>query len=76
MRLPPNYGAAYAGKFQQLYVEIAKKKKVSLVPYLFEGFGEDPKYFLPDGIHPTAQAQAIMLDTVWKELDPLLKSSK
>jgi acyl-CoA thioesterase-1 len=76
MRLPPNYGATYVGKFQQIYADIAKKKKVPLVPFLFEGFGEDPKYFLPDGIHPTAQAQAVMLDTVWKELEPLLKSSK
>jgi acyl-CoA thioesterase-1 len=73
MRLPPNYGAAYTEKFQQLYAEIAKKKKVPLVPFLFEGFGEDPKYFLPDGIHPAAQAQPVMLDTVWKELQPLLK---
>jgi acyl-CoA thioesterase-1 len=73
MRLPPNYGAAYAEKFQQLYVDISKKKKVPLVPFFFEGFGEDPKYFLPDGIHPAAQAQPVMLDTVWKGLEPLLK---
>jgi acyl-CoA thioesterase I len=76
MRLPPNYGAAYTEKFQQLYAEIAKRKKVPLVPFLFEGFGEDPKYFQSDGIHPAALAQPVMLDTVWKELQPLLKSSK
>ncbi len=73
MRLPPNYGTAYTQKFQQVYAEVAKKKKVPLVPFLLEGFGEDRKYFQPDGIHPTAQAQPVMLDTVWKELKPLLK---
>jgi acyl-CoA thioesterase-1 len=73
MRLPPNYGPAYTEKFQELYAEVAKKKKVPLVPFFFEGFGEDPKYFQPDGIHPTAQAQPVMLNTVWKELKPLLK---
>jgi acyl-CoA thioesterase-1 len=73
MRLPPNYGPSYVEKFQQIYSEVAKKKKVALVPFLFEGFGEDRKYFQPDGIHPTAQAQQVMLDTVWKELAPLLK---
>jgi acyl-CoA thioesterase-1 len=73
IRLPPNYGAAYTEKFRQLYVEVAKRKKVPLVPFFFEGFGEDPKYFQPDGIHPTAQAQPVMLDTIWKELKPLLK---
>src|SRR5687767_2188800 len=41
MRLPPNYGAAYTEKFQQLYADIAKKKKVPLAPFLFEGFGEE-----------------------------------
>ena len=73
MRLPPNYGPAYTEKFQQLYAEVAKKKKVPLVPFFFEGFGEDPKYFQADGIHPTAQAQPVRLDTIWKELKPLLK---
>ena len=73
MRLPPNYGMAYTQKFQQVYAEVAKKKSVPLVPFLFEGFGEDRKYFQPDGIHPTAQAQPVMLDTVWKELKTLLK---
>lgn len=74
MRLPPNYGTAYAEKFQQVYADVAKKKKVPLVPFLFEGFGEDRRYFQPDGIHPSAQAQPVMLDTVWKELRPLLNS--
>jgi acyl-CoA thioesterase-1 len=73
MRLPPNYGMTYSEKFQQLYADVARKKKVALVPFLFEGFGEDRQYFQPDGIHPTAQAQGAMLDTVWKGLKPLLK---
>ena len=73
MRLPPNYGPAYTEKFQQLYAEVAKTKSVPLVPFFFEGFGADQKYFQPDGIHPTAQAQPVMLDTVWRELKPLLK---
>jgi acyl-CoA thioesterase-1 len=72
MRLPPNYGPSYVEKFQQIYSEVAKKKKVALVPFLFEGFGEDRKYFQADGLHPTAQGQRVMLDTVWKELAPLL----
>ena len=72
MRLPPNYGPAYTQKFQQTYAEVARAKKVPLVPFLFEGFADDPNYFQRDGLHPTAQAQPAMLDTVWKELRPLL----
>jgi acyl-CoA thioesterase-1 len=74
LRLPPNYGTAYTEKFHQTYRDVAKKKKVRLVPYFFEGIGEKSEYFQPDGIHPTAQAQPVLLETVWKELRPLLKS--
>jgi len=73
MRLPPNYGMAYTEKFQQIYSELARSKKVALVPFLFEGFAEDTRYFQADRVHPTAEAQAFMLDTVWKGLKPLLK---
>lgn len=73
MRLPPNYGTPYAEKFHQNYREIAKRGKLALVPFLFEGFADKPEYFLSDGFHPAANAQPLMLDTVWKDLRPLLK---
>jgi acyl-CoA thioesterase-1 len=73
MRLPPNYGTAYTNKFQQLYGEVAKRRKLPLVPFLLEGFGEKREYFLADGFHPSAEAQPLMLDTIWKGLRPLLK---
>ena len=76
MRLPPNYGAAYAGKFQALFAEVAKKKKVRLVPFLLEGIATAPESFQADGLHPTAQAQAVLLATVWRELSPMLASRR
>ena len=73
MRLPPNYGTAYTEKFQQVYVELARSKKIAFVPFLFEGFAEEERYFQPDRVHPTSDAQALMLETVWKGLRPLLR---
>jgi acyl-CoA thioesterase-1 len=73
MRLPPNYGMSYAEKFQRTFAEVAKAKRVPLVPFLLEGFGEDRALFQGDGLHPTAQAQPRILDTVWPGLRPLLK---
>ena len=73
IRLPPNYGTAYTGKFQQIYSGVAKSRKVALVPFLFEGFADKPEFFLPDGMHPAANAQPLMLDLVWKDLQPLLR---
>ena len=72
MRLPPNYGMSYTEKFRQTYADVARMKRTAFVPFLFEGFGEDGRYFQPDRVHPTSEAQALMLDTVWKGLKPLL----
>jgi acyl-CoA thioesterase-1 len=73
MRLPPNYGMSYTEKFQQAYADLARSKKAALVPFLFEGFAEDTRFFQADRVHPTSDAQSAMLDTVWKGLKPLLK---
>jgi acyl-CoA thioesterase-1 len=72
MRLPPNYGPAYTREFDALYGELAKAHRAALVPFLFAGFGESSEWFQPDRIHPTAAAQAMLLDNVWPVLAPLL----
>jgi acyl-CoA thioesterase-1 len=73
MEIPPNYGPAYAREFRDLYASVSTTRKVPLVPSFFAGFGEDLTFFQPDRIHPTAQAQARLLDNVWPQLVPLLK---
>ena len=73
MQLPPNYGPAYVKEFSDLFANVAKTRKVPLVPYFFAGFGEDLAYFQPDRIHPNADAQSKLLDNVWPTLKPLLK---
>ena len=72
MKVPPNYGAAYARTFDALFVDVAKARRTPIVPYVFEGFGEDLALFQGDRIHPTAAAQARILDNVWPVLVPLL----
>jgi acyl-CoA thioesterase-1 len=73
MQLPPNYGPAYTRRFHQAFIDIAKEHKVPLVPFLLDGFADKRDLFQPDGIHPTAEAQALIVDTVWKQLRALLK---
>jgi acyl-CoA thioesterase-1 len=72
MQLPPNYGIDYVQKFRDVFAALAESQRVALVPFLLEGFAEKRSEFLPDGVHPAASAQAQILDTVWKELRPLL----
>jgi len=73
LQLPPNYGPGYVRDFSELFGSVARARKVPVVPYLFDGFGNDLAYFQPDRIHPTANAQARLLDNVWPTLKPLLK---
>lgn len=72
MRLPPNFGPEYGEKFQQVFRDVAARERIASGPFLLEGFAEKPELFQPDGIHPTASAQALVLENVWKGLAPLL----
>ncbi len=75
MRIPPNYGPAYTGKFHALYGELARKHRVALVPFLLEDVALDERLMQPDGIHPTAGAQPQLLAAVWLYLVPLLEQT-
>jgi acyl-CoA thioesterase-1 len=74
MRIPPNYGPAYTRDFQALYGDLAREYNLPLVPFLLEDIAADDNQFQPDGIHPTAAAQPILLREIWPHLEPLLKA--
>ena len=71
-RLPPNYGT-YAAEFERTFAEIAKSRRIARVNFLLEGIAARRELFQADNLHPTAEAQPILMETVWKALEPLLK---
>jgi acyl-CoA thioesterase I len=73
MRVPPNYGAAYAGDFAEVFGSVALRTSVAFLPFLLEGVAGDPTLNQPDGIHPNAAGQRIVADRVWTALRPLLR---
>jgi acyl-CoA thioesterase-1 len=74
MRVPPNYGPEYTQDFAAAFAELTRARNTALAPFLLEGVAEDLRLFQPDRIHPTENAQPILLENVWKALRPLLKS--
>lgn len=72
MQVPPNYGAPYVRRFGSIFADVAHSRKTALVPFFFEGFGDDSAMFQQDRIHPVATAQQRLLDNVWPQLRPLL----
>jgi acyl-CoA thioesterase I len=73
MTLPRNYGDAYVKSFEDVFRGLAQKYDLHLIPFFLEGVAGDPKYTLPDLIHPNADGYALVTDIVMKTLKPLLK---
>ena len=76
MRMPPNYGRVYGERFQQVYREVARRNDAALVPFLLEGVGGIPRLNQSDGVHPTAEGQRRIAETVWRVLEPLLREKR
>jgi len=75
MRIPTNYGPSYTEPFHQLFATLAKKYRIARVPFLLEPIAGKREYFQADGLHPTAEAQPLLLDAVWPVLQPMLRAS-
>ena len=74
MQIPPNYGPRYTLAFSSMYETIAEETGVALVPSFLEKVALTPGLMQSDGIHPTAEAQPLLLETLWEHLRPLLES--
>lgn len=76
IRLPPNYGAAFNARFEKVYAEVAAEKGVAVEPFFLRGVAEQRTLMQPDGLHPGAEAQPLLLDNVWPALVPLLDATR
>lgn len=72
IELPVNYGPQYRDALRAVYAELARSRRTALVPFLLEGVALDPALMQDDGLHPVAKGEPIVLETVWRQLKPLL----
>jgi acyl-CoA thioesterase-1 len=72
IRMPANYGREYTERFYAAFADVAKQYNTALVPFLLDGFSDSADFFQADRIHPSAQAQARILQTVWPVLEPMI----
>lgn len=70
--LPPNYGPRYVRAFQEVFEAVAAAEGIRLLPFTRSLLPLDEDMMQPDGIHPTAKAQPLMLEALWPALAPLL----
>jgi acyl-CoA thioesterase I len=71
--LPPEYGTDYIHSFEQMFRVVAARHHVILIPMLYKDLVHVPGTIQGDGIHPTAKGSAIIADTVFAALKPLLR---
>jgi acyl-CoA thioesterase-1 len=70
----PNYNADnYVFAFGTMFGDLATKNNAALVPYLLQGVGGDPSLNLPDGIHPNAAGQRVLVENVWRVLEAIAR---
>ena len=74
MQMPANMGAVFTTAFRNTFRDLAEKNQIALIPFILEGVGGQPHLNLPDGVHPTEEGHAIVAETVWKTLGPLLSA--
>ena len=74
MEALPNYGADYGRRFRAVFPAVAERHGAALVPFLLEGVAGQPGLNQADGVHPTAQGQRIMAETVGKVVVPLARA--
>ena len=72
MTLPPNYGPDYIASFNRVYAELAEQYRIPRIPFLLKGVGGVARLMQHDGIHPTAEGNAIVGKTVFRYLEPML----
>ncbi len=73
MQMPPNYGPMYTTGFHTTFGELAKRHRVSLVPFFMEGIALRSELMQDDELHPNETGQPLLLDNVWPFLEPMLK---
>lgn len=71
MKVPPNYGKAYADGFEKTFTDLSKQHQVKLIPFLLDGTAGNKDLTQPDGLHPNEKGQVIIANTVYNHLGDL-----
>jgi acyl-CoA thioesterase-1 len=75
MEAPPNFGPEYTVSFRQAYRDLAREHKVAFLPFLLDRVAGEAALNQADGIHPNVAGTAIVAETVWRALRPLIDAT-
>lgn len=64
MQAPNNYGPAFKEAFDAMYPELAETYGAILHPSFLAGLESRPELIQPDGLHPSAEGVAVMVEAI------------
>jgi acyl-CoA thioesterase I len=71
-----NSGADYQREAQAAFQQLARERKVTLIPFFLDRVAGVESLNQPDGIHPNAEGTKIVAETVYAALRPMLDKQK
>jgi acyl-CoA thioesterase-1 len=74
IHLNPNYGPKFNTLFVNMFRELREGNRIHWIPFILEGIGDNPDKMQGDAVHPTADAQAELLDNMWPEIEAAIKA--
>ena len=75
MKIPPNYGAEYTSQFSEMYDKLVDEFQVAFMPFFLDGVAAHRDLNQADGIHPNGEGYSIIIDNLFKVLEPLLTAN-
>ena len=76
IQIPPNLGPRYSKMFTDTYKSVADNTGAYLMPYFMTEIAIDHTLMLNDNLHPNEEAQHIIQDFMYREIDAWLMSLK
>lgn len=76
MEAPRNYGEDYSQRFRVMFAELAEKHDVLFYPFFLEGVAMNPELNQPDGIHPTAEGVAVIVENIMSNVQQLIAQAR
>lgn len=72
MQAPPNLGAEYILKFNNIYKDIAQKYQLILYPFFLDGVAGNAALNQKDGLHPTEQGVKIIVERILPSVESFI----
>jgi acyl-CoA thioesterase I len=76
MLAPPNLGSDYSASFNPIFPDLARQHDVTFYPFFLDGVAGNPALVQADGIHPTAQGVAIIVQRILPSLHEAIDKAR